>query len=112
MKTITSTIVVATCLTASAADITLSKTSDYDAGFNDTACWSVNGAPGPGNDYWLLDTSKTFFSKAGNKGSESFAGDSLNVGAPSSSSFGFKSGKLGLATTAASTTTIPNTILI
>ena len=110
MKTITATIVCATCLAATAADITLSKTSDYNVGFNDTACWSVSGAPESGNDYWLLDESKIFYSKAGNNGSESFAGRSLNVGAPSSSSFGFKSGKLGLATTAASTTTIPNLI--
>ena len=110
MKTITAAIVCATCLTASSADITLSKTSDYNVGFNDTACWSVSGAPESGNDYWLLDESKIFYSKAGNKGSESFAGDSLNIGSPSSSSFGFKSGKLHLATIAASTVTLPNLV--
>ena len=110
MKTITSTIVFATCLAASAADITLSKTSDYNVGFNDTACWSVSRAPESGNDYWLLDESKIFYSKAGNKGSESFAGDSLNIGSPSSSTFGFTSGKLHLATIAASTVTLPNLV--
>ena len=86
MKTITSAIVFAMCFAASAVDITLSKTSDYNVGFNDTACWSVGGAPESGNDYWLLDESEIFYSKAGNKGSESFAGDSLNIGSPSSSS--------------------------
>lgn len=110
MKTITSTCVFAICLTASAADITLSKTSDHSVGFSDTACWSVSGAPGQGNNYWLLDESKIFYSKAGNKGSESFAGDSLNIGSPSSSAFGFKSGKLHLATIAASTVTLPNLV--
>ena len=110
MKTITAAFVCATCLTATAADITLSKTSDYTKGFSDTECWSPSGAPGPGNDYWLLDESKIFYSKAGNKGSESFAGDSLNIGSPSSSSFGFKSGRLHLTTIAAKTVTLPNLV--
>jgi hypothetical protein len=92
LKVTMTTVVYAMCLAAFAADITLSKTSDYNVGFNDTACWSVSGVPGSGDDYWLLDESKIFYSKAGNKGSELFSGNSLNIGSPSSSSFGFKNG--------------------
>lgn len=110
LKVTMTTVVYAMCLAASAADITLSKTSDYNVGFNDTACWSVSGVPGSGDDYWLLDESKIFYSKAGNKGSELFSGNSLNIGSPSSSSFGFKNGRLHLATIAASTVTLPNLV--
>ncbi len=98
------------CLATSAADVTLQKTSNYSVGFSDTSCWSVSGAPSAGNDYWLLSESKIFYSKAGNKGDEAFAGDSLNIGSPSSSSFGFTSGKMSLATIAASTVTLPNLV--
>ena len=110
VKAMTATVVYATCLTVSAADVTLEKSNDYNVGFNDTTCWSTSGTPGSGNDYWLLDPSKYLYSKAGNKGNESFAGDSLNIGSPSSSSFGFTSGRLSLATIASSTVTIPNLI--
>jgi len=110
MKTITATIVCATCLAATAADITLENTNVHQTGFGDSSCWSVSGEPGPGNDYWLLSESKIFYSKSGNNGSESFAGDSLNIGSPSSSTFGFNSGKLHLATIAASTVTLPNLV--
>ena len=109
-KTMITSMAFAVSLTASAAEITLQKTSDYNVGFSDTSCWSVSGAPSPGNNYWLLSESKIFYSKAGNKGSESFAGNSLNVGSPSSSSYGRTSGKLALATVAASTVTLPNLI--
>ena len=110
MKTITSTIVFATCLAASAADITLSKDSDYTVGFNDPTCWNPSGVPEPGNDYWLLSDSKIFYSRWKNEKDESFAGDSLNIGSPSSSSFGFKSGRLHLTTIAAKTVTLPNLV--
>ena len=110
VKAMTATVVYATCLTVSAADVTLEKSNDYNVGFNDTTCWSTGGTPVSGNDYWLLDTSKYLYSKAGNKGNESFAGDTLNIGSSSSSSFGFTSGRLSLATIARSTVTIPNLI--
>ena len=110
-KTITATMAFATCLTVFAADITLTKANDYNIGFSDTSCWSVSGAaPVPGNDYWLLSESKVFYSKAGNKGNESFAGSSLNVGSPSSSTHGLTSGKLALATIASSTVTLTNLV--
>ena len=100
------------CLTASAANVTLQKTNDHAKGFSDpdTACWSSHSAPEEGNDYWIITTSPFLYSKSGNNGSETFAGDSLNVGSPSSSSFGFTSGELRMATVATSTVTLPNLV--